>query len=433
MPRSLSSLRQRLDTRKRLRQPSGFRIALADSIALMPAAWDEIAGHASWFFSRDYCTMLERVPPEVIEPRYALIADAEGPLALVMLQWAEIEGRRLRSTPDIDDGDSKDVSPLRKLLGGIGQSAKRAVVSSLRERVLVCGNLLTYGQHAVAVAPGVDPGSLWPAIAEVIYRVRRAEKLAGQAGFVLVKDLEAAHLDESQLLKGLSYRPVETEPNMVLQLDPRWKTHDDYLGSLTSKYRSAVKNQVIQPIAKAGLEVRGFDVHPDMAPALHGLYLQVHRNAKLRPFTLHPDYFSALFAAAGERCRFAGVFDGQRLLGFIATLLDGEQAIAYHIGFERQPDVPLPLYLRLLHASINDAIALGAREVSFGRTALEPKARLGAKPRELHVWARHRNPVFNRMIHPLLGFAQHDEAPETNPFKSDTVSGKVSSAVTMKV
>ena len=36
--------------------------------------------------------------------------------------------------------------------------------------------------------------------------------------------------------------------------------------------------------------------------------------------------------------------------------------------------------LRLLHASIADAIALGATELSFGRTALEPKARLGAKP-----------------------------------------------------
>ena len=148
----------------------------------------------------------------------------------------------------------------------------------------------------------------------------------------------------------------------------------------------------------------------------------MHRNAALRPFTLHDDYFAELAATAGERVRFAGLFDGPddspaALLGFIVTLADVDEALGYHIGFVQDDPRALPLYLRLLHASIADAIALGAHALSFGRTALEPKARLGAKPQEMQVWLRHRQPVFNRIVRQLTGFAHHAEAPATNPFK----------------
>jgi len=417
-----ASLARRREARRTLRQPSGFRIAIADTIAqLDPAAWDEVVAGESWFFSRDYLAMLERVPPSVVEPRCALVSDAHGPVAAVVLQWAEVDGTRLRPLP-ATGGEDDELNPLRRLVDKLSRPARRAFATRLRERVLVCGNLLTYGQHAVAVAPDVEPDSVWPAVAEVLYRVRRAEKLAGQAGFVLIKDIPLAANTGVARLADVGYKGVETEPNMVLALDAAWKTHADYLGGLTSKYRSAVKNQILQPIEQAGLAVRAYVPAGALARRTHELYLGVHRNAVLRPFTLHEDYFAELAATAGERVRFAGLFDGpddtpQALLGFIVTLADVDEALGYHIGFVQDDPRGLPLYLRLLHASIADAIALGASALSFGRTALEPKARLGARPQEMQVWLRHRQPVFNRIVRQLTGFAHHAEAPETNPFR----------------
>ena len=415
-------VRAHLAHRRALRQPSGFRIALADTITQLDRdQWDDVVDGQSWFFSRDYLAMLERVPPAVVEPRYALISDAQGPVAAVVLQWAEVDGTRLRPLPK-SGGEDDELNPLRRLVDKLSRPARAAFANRLRERVLVCGNLLTYGQHAVAVAPDVDPDSVWPAVAEVIYRMRRAEKLAGQAGFVLIKDIPLADNAGVAQLEGLGYRGIETEPNMVLALDPAWKTHADYLAGLASKYRSAVKNQILQPVEKAGLAVRAYVPAGALARRTHELYLGVHENAGLRPFTLHPDYFAELAATAGERVRFAGLFASphdapEALLGFIVTLADVDQALAYHIGFTQDNPPGLPLYLRLLHASVDDAIALGARSLSFGRTALEPKARLGAKPQEMQVWLRHRQPVFNQIVRRLVGFAHHAEAPETHPFK----------------
>ena len=54
---------------------------------------------------------------------------------------------------------------------------------------------------------------------------------------------------------------------------------------------------------------------------------------------------------------------------------------------------------------------------AIARAALEPKARLGAKPQPMSVWMRHQQPLINQVTRRLLGFAQHDEAPEVNPFK----------------
>jgi len=413
-------LARRHAARRTLRRPSGFRIAIADSIdQLDRKQWDEVVDGQSWFFSRDYLAMLERVPPAVVEARYALVSDAQGPVAAIVLQWAEVDGTRLRPLPKTGDDE---LNPLRRLVDKLSRPARAAFANRLRERVLVCGNLLTYGQHAVAVAPDVEPDTVWPAVAEVLYRVRRAEKLAGQAGFVLIKDIPLASNTGVAQLEGLGYRGVETEPNMVLILDPAWKSHADYLASLTSKYRSAVKNQILQPIEQADLQIRAYTPTAELAARTHALYLGVHANAGLRPFTLHPDYFAELAATAGERSRFAGLFAGpddtpEALRGFIVTLADADEALAYHIGFAQDDAQGLPLYLRLLHASIADAIALRAASLSFGRTALEPKARLGAKPQDLQVWLRHRQPVFNRIVRQLVGFAHHAEAPETHPFK----------------
>src|SRR5205807_2949126 len=114
---------------------------------------------------------------------------------------------------------------LRRALSPVVRRAGEAV----RERVLVCGNLLSWGFHAVAFARDEDPAAIWPAVAEAMYRVRRAERLSGQSDFALVKDLSVAERDGAEALRRFGYRPVESDPNTVLEIPPAWRTYDDYL------------------------------------------------------------------------------------------------------------------------------------------------------------------------------------------------------------
>src|SRR6185369_16070157 len=106
-------------------------------------------------------------------------------------------------------------SPGSKMLSGLKDR--------VTQRVLVCGNALTFGMHAVCFAPGADRARAWPGVAEALYRMRRAEKLAGHMDLVVIKDLSAPHCEESAVLAKLSYGKVETQPDMVLAIDPAWR------------------------------------------------------------------------------------------------------------------------------------------------------------------------------------------------------------------
>lgn len=400
-------------TRKEMRRPSGLRFVIGDSIAFMDGEkWDRIAGQSTFFLSRPYLRMLEQSGPDNIAPRYVLVFDGEVPVAAVYLQIATVAGSRFGAPK----AATASRNPLR-LVRGAFTPAARKLKASLRERILVCGNLLSYGFHGAAFAPGTNPRDLWPAIAEAIYRIRRGEKLSGQTDFILIKDITPQEAEDVAVLSNLSYRPLETEPNMMLDLPADWKTYDHYLNSLASKYRSSVRQQILKPVEAGGCTVERITGLEEHAERLHELYMQVHEKAAVRPFTLPASYFSALEKTAGDKLLCTVIRHEDRIVGFIITLKDDETAYGYHIGFDREAGESLPLYLRLLHASIADALELDCRYLSFGRTALEPKARLGAQPQPITVWMRHRQPVMNLFVRNLLRVIPHDEAPERNPFK----------------
>ncbi|HEY6123291.1 MAG TPA: GNAT family N-acetyltransferase [Steroidobacteraceae bacterium] len=399
MRRLANKISLAMEERKRLRRRSTMSIAIADRFSQLSAeAWRAATDGGSVFHSAAYQRMFERVRPPNVEPRYALISDGDAPVAAVCLQIVTLDHSNL--------GDLRRSRLLRRL------GAK------MRTRVLVCGNLLVYGLHGVSIAAGADRAKVWQAVSEVIYRVRRAEKLAGSTDIVLLKDFDDAARKDSAILNKLSYGAVETEPNMVLTVNPAWRHHDDYLQSLSSKYRSDIKNRVFKKFQESGASIERLDDVEAHAAELQQLYLQVHGNAGLRPFTVPASYWPELATLSGAEARVHVARRADRIVGFIMSVRDGETALAYHIGFDRQTaGEGVPVYLRLLHASLAQAIDYGARRVSFGRTALEPKARIGCKPETTIVWARHRHPFLNQLLQPMLNLVEHDDAPEFTPFK----------------
>jgi predicted N-acyltransferase len=205
---------------------------------------------------------------------------------------------------------------------------------------------------------------------------------------------------------------------MVLALHPAWRTYEDYLGALDAKYRRNAR-ELGKKLTAAGCVVETLTDLTPHAARLHELYLAVHRNAAVRLVTIAESYLPQLALALGDDFRCTVVRRGEQILGFVTSIRDGDTAIAYYIGFDRAAATEgLPIYLRLLHTTISDAIGWGCKSLSLGRTALEPKAALGAKPEPMTVWLRHRVPAMNWIVRGMLGAVTHEEAPERNPFKS---------------
>lgn len=370
--------------------PSGLGFAIAEHPAqLNPLHWQEVTAKSSVFLQLPYLTALADAPPEGVGIRVALIYRAGRPVAAVLGQRVDITGGRI--------------------------GAKKGPLIKLRQRALVCGNLLSWGQHAVAFAPGVDETGLWLGVGEALYRIRRAERLAGQTDFVLVKDLPDKRVPTD--LATLGYKAFATDPDMVLEHGPKITDFAGYLASMNAKYRKAAKDAIAE-VAKAGATVEVLTDVAAEAGRLHELYLQVQARASVRLATMDPGYLPGLQRELGPAgFRVVGVRRASTLIGFLSLIRDGDTAVAYLIGFGEEANAEMPLYFRLLYAGVEHGLLMGCRRLSLGRTALEAKAKLGAKPVALHVAMRHRVTAANALIHPLLRWVPHGEAPERSVFK----------------
>jgi len=389
----LDELRHGHEARHR---PCGCDFAIAAHLADLDATtWDATTAGQSLFLQRRYLDVLDRQTPDGVEHRFVIASRERRPVAAMVLQLLVIDADRMGG----------------QRLRGPG----RLAAQRLRARVLIAGNLLTWGNHALAIAPGADPDLAWAALGEAMYRVRRSEELAGAPDVQMVKDLPAEA--KPLPLRRLGYRAVATDPDMVLDLDPAWRGWDGYLAALAAKYRKQAR-ECLAAMTEADIRSEACSDLSASAAELHRLYLLVQSRATVQPITVSPGYLPALALALGGDFRCSILRHGDAVVGFVTVIRDGETAIGYHVGFDPAVNEQSPLYFRLLYHTVELAMELGCRRLSLGRTALEPKARLGARPVPLAVWARHRHQALNLLLRPMLGLVPHDDAPERNPFKN---------------
>jgi predicted N-acyltransferase len=392
-----------VERHQQLRKPTHLQFAFADRIDLLhESAWDLLTQSHGLFMSKKYLRALEDSKIPQLEHRYALVFQERTPIAAIAMQIVDVSLHKLHAKPK-----ASKKFPWEQL------------EPQLKQRALICGNLLSYQLDGIAFASGISSETKWRAVSEVLYRVRRAEKISGETNFVIVKDINIEQRAQSALLHDLSYRILETEPNMVLSLKPEWTKYDDYLAGMTSKFRSSVKQKTLKPIDESGCVVKALSVDEveKYAQRMQELHVAVQDNADVRPLTVNNSYWVQMAQLGLNNTVVQGVFQGEHMLGFLLMTLDENSVTAGQIGFDREHAKLLPLYLRLLHSAVQVAFEKQKTSVVFGRTALEPKARMGCKPVETAMWVRHRIPLVNRLFQGAVELAHAPQAPDIDPFR----------------
>jgi hypothetical protein len=400
--------------RFRRHAPTGATFVLADRIDYLNGDhWDYLTRSASLFQQRRFARALEEAAPVNLLPRYALVYRDGVPIAAINAQFIDIGGDRMISKKM--RGANGGGFNLKALALDKALAARASALQRVQTRLLVCGNVMSTGAHGVAIRPGIAAESVWPAISEALLRLRRAEKLGGHTDFIMIKDFVERDPAIDRSLSGFGYSPLATEPNMVLRFDRAWRSHDDYVASLAGRYRKEVE-RLHKRVLEKGCAIEtltGLDAH---AERLDQLYLAVHANAAVRLVTVARGFLPALERHLGEDFRCTVIRREGTIVGFVTNLRDGDTSHGYLIGYDRAANEDLPLYFRLLHASIANSFDLGCRELSLGRTALEPKARLGATQIPMSLLLRHRFGSLRPVLAPILQAIPHDDAPERHPF-----------------
>lgn len=387
------------------RKASGYQFAIANRIEFLNADhWDKVTAESSVFLSRRYLSSAQDEFSGDIVRNFALIYDNNAPVVAIATQTFDVVGTQLV-------GSDSSATP------NLPEQWKRKSLSLLKRRLMICGNVHTWGPHGVAIAAGMDQQRIWHGIADCLYRIRRADRLHGQVDYVIVKDLVESDRLDASTLEPFRYRSLETEPNMVLSLSPQWLTMDDYLGSLTKRYRAAAK-KVRKPFEATSLTVSPIQDIRSEADRILELYKAVAAKADVCLFELSSTTLPRIAESLEDSFVTIGIRENDLLIGFVTVVRDGETAIGFYLGMDYEANARLPVYHALLLAVVEQAISWRCKNISFGRTALEAKSRLGCKPETTHVWVRHRVPLVNFVVQQILKNVDHDEPPERNPFKN---------------
>lgn len=399
------------------KKASGFAFAVYDSVSMINKEhWNSIVGHGSEFLEIPFLSVIEKTRPENMRFHYAIIYDMGQPVAIAYFQVIDFSAESFGSILEQDNSEfSCFITDYIKkhLANHILRSADK-----VNMRLLICGNAYVSGEHGFTCAPGINKTEVIDALADVIYRISRAEKLRGKIAAVLVKDFYSSSLPHARELDEYKYHDFLVEPNMIV--DIQWKTFEEYLNAMSKKYRHRAKSIVKKG---AGLERKEFNAEEIMANAgeIQTLFNNVHLKAKFRMASLTSPYFAELKRTLADKFNFTAYYHDGKLVGFRSSFtLENEQE-AHFIGLDYELNKELEVYQNILYDYIIEAIKNNKKQLILGRTASEIKSTVGAEAYELTCYIRHRNPLSNRIIKPFIDYLKPSEWVPRNPFKEISI------------
>ncbi len=342
--------------------------------------------------------------------RYVLVHDEIGPAAFVLFTVVQLDLEGLAS-----GASEKRNSSRVRLLRRAGKTLQSA---GGIERMVIGGHPLFWGSDFFAFRDPQPSPSLLATLVRAGYRLRKLEEIKVS----LLKDFTAGEIPLFGPLIRYGYVPFETQPNMVLNVQPGWRNFGAYLTALSPRYRKAVRER------RHAFESGGFTLErtrpTPIAAELAELYANVSARAVTRWVKLTPSFFRSVEDHMRDAFRLWVVRKDQRIVAFVCALHDRlphkgrNRLIGLFLGLDYSLNDEFKLYWNLLYKLVEEAIDEGFETLDLGRTALQAKAELGAQPEPLHCFIRHRNPSANALVRLLFDqLVEPARAPERHALR----------------
>ena len=284
---------------------------------------------------------------------------------------------------------------------------------------ILCGNILLTGEYGFDFDfRQVDKTKVPKIIGKAADGIKKAfYKDTKYSSAVIGKDMDVTEKLNNDWV-GQGFHHFSVQPNMILDMHADWQSFDDYLASMTSKYRVRAKRAYKK---SKDIEFREFD-EADIEQHLDQIYnyfLAVQKNAGFNLVYLKPNYFLALKRHLRDRYKLFGYFLEGRFVGFNTVIINHDELEAHFLGFDKEINIKHQLYLTMLYDKVKKAIKQGSKKIVFARTAMEIKSSIGATPKELCIYLRHENRMLNKVVSPIISVLNPEEKwVQRHPFKA---------------
>jgi len=174
---------------------------------------------------------------------------------------------------------------------------------------------------------------------------------------------------------------VPAEPFMVLPIRPKWESFEDYLGSMSAKYRTRAKKALKLAEGCEHVDLSHAPVHTWAAWASFLLKQTLRDKTITLPASLE-ELLKVYKENLGEAFRVFGYRKDGHWVGFITAIVEDEAVHAMHMGFEPSYAQQSQFYQRSMMDLVRLAIEERKPVLNMGRTATEIKSTMGAVPVE---------------------------------------------------
>lgn len=261
----------------------------------------------------------------------------------------------------------------------------------------------------VALRPGLSEAEKQAALAALSAAVEN-EAERRKTALIVYKDLAGAELAAMRdMLAERRYVQIRSLP--VASLDLSVPDLAAYLAGLSASTRKDVKRKMK---VAGSVRVEWRAQIDDVADTIEQLYEETRLRSGVHygDFEALPhNYFRDIARTAGEGARFCLYWIGDELAAFNLLLLGPDVAIDKFLGMRYPLARAHNLYVVSWIENVRFCLATGRRRLQSGQTAYRPKLRLGSALVPSSIFARHRNPLINRIVRlaaPIAAFDRWD-------------------------
>lgn len=279
-------------------------------------------------------------------------------------------------------------------------------------KVLFCGNVFLSGEYGTFLKEGEAKVETLKAIAKAVKKLYRCKRLST----IFIKDFEDESLYITDHLKAFDYASMHVEPNMIIYLDSAWKSFEDYTSALKSKYRvkanrADAKSEILDSKLLSEEDIKMY------LDELQALYQNTIDNADFNAQILNLNTYTHLKNTYKDNFIVKGYFLDGKLVGFLSAMQNGDHLDAHFIGIDYSNNKEYAIYPRILNDYVRLGIETKSSQINLGRTASEIKSTLGAQPKTLTCYCRHKYGLPNKILKPFIKNVQIKTFKQHQPFK----------------
>ncbi len=366
--------------------------------------WNDILKGSNIYLSTEYLEALETSLKGQVEFRYILFYNKSSkPVALASVQILDFSNEGFKT----NDVYCKVASRI-----------KNKLLETLDVKMMVCGNVFACGENGFMYTNDLSAEDAYNNLSNGLYELRQTQKTDKPISVVLLKEFWPSSFKTSDLLKSAGFKDFKVDVNMILHIHPTWKTMDDYLASMTTKFRTKAKSVYKK---SAELIVKDFSVDDILhyKSEIENLYGSVVEKADFKFGILNGDAFVNFKKNHQGHFIFKAYFLKEKLVGFSSSFISNNSFDANYVGLDYEYNYTHATYQRMLYDFVELSISNNLKELRLGRTAEEIKSCIGAEPMDMKLYLRHRNSISNKLLAPIIATITPSEFELRYPFKAE--------------